>query len=487
MGTVKHQFLGDSASGEQAIARMERRYADLENRIAQVSRRSRRSQQSFTGQAGQWVGGLGRIAAGYVGVNTAIQTVMESNRQYFAEVEAAAAKVFDVFQQFRTQSGLQGLEAEEAQGRIGRIAFTRAVPLDQTGAAATQLVSSGFSAEDASGEALDKVLQVLQASNLSRPDVNPADTIRAVSAYLEAQGLEKNAANLEQVGVRFQRLFKSTDVQLGDLQKFAKESVGLRGLVSSEEQFAAFDIARGVAGNPESAAVFLRNFAATLGGSSESASTKDALAKLGLQSQDVDFVGEDLGNVLDRLAGGVEKLPERRRLGVLTQLFERRNAPLATALIRERGKIDDLVAIQRDVAGFADDVRQASSGRNSVLVRQQIRKELQLGSEDQQVKALFDEADQILKDQGRSVINRYVSRAGANLRLAFSSGDDDAVDAALRFGFDKDYFDNSSVADVARARVGRLNTAEGAEQALLLREIRDDNRRGKLNPRGNSE
>lgn len=484
MGQVTHKFFADAAAAEREIVRLERKYTDLENRITQVSRKSRSGQQGFTGQVGQWVGGLGRIAAGYIGVNTAVQGLIATNRQYFAEVEEAAAKVFDIFQRFRVQSGLRGLEAEEAQGEIGRVALVRGVPLEQAGATATQLVSSGFSVDDAKGRALDSALKVLQASNLARPDVDPAQTIKAASSYLAAQGLEKNAQNLERVGVQFQRLFLATDVQLSDLQTFAPQSAGLAGLLSVEEQFAAFDIARGIAGQPESAAVFLRNFGATLGGSSESASAQAALEKLGLTSQDVDFVGENLGTVLDRLSEGLEALPEERRLGVLSQLFEKRGAPLAKALIRDRDKIDDLIATQKDVAGFEDDVREASSGRNALLVRQQIRKELQLASEDQGVEGLFNEAQELDRERGRWIVRRAFRRGLANARLFFSTGDEEAVNNAIDFAFD-DQLDGESTANRVRRRAADLSTAEGAER--YLKTIADNTSRGKLNPKGNSE
>ena len=96
------------------------------------------------------------------------------------------------------------------------------------------------------------------------------------------------------------------------------------------------------------------------------------LSALNLKPQDVDFVGENLGTILDKLGGGLEGVAPEKRAGIVQRLFGTEGAEAAEILIRDRADIGKAIAVQRNLVGFESDVSEATSGRGAANRRAEV-------------------------------------------------------------------------------------------------------------------
>lgn len=358
--SVTTTFFADEKAAQAAIVRLEKKYADLENRLKQVSKRSRQGSDEAIVGLGRWTGQLTSMAAGYLALPALIGSVIAANKQMIDQADQAALKYDALFRRFRVQTGLGTLAGEEAQKRIQNLAVKNALPVEFASAAATQLVSSGFTAEEGSGAALDVLLKTIQASNLGGGD--PTQLAQSFGQFLGAQGLEKNAENLQRVAVAVQRLFKGTDLQVSDLSQLAARSQTAVGRASIEEQLGVFDVLREKTTADKASTAFQALFDRLTGFVGDPVATK-ALRGAGLKPGDVDLVGESVSDALDRLAAGAERLPEEKRAAFFQDLFGREVGGQLQGLVRDRGKIADAVKILSDTKGFEEDVAIATSGK----------------------------------------------------------------------------------------------------------------------------
>ncbi|QDU03144.1 Phage-related minor tail protein [Gimesia chilikensis] len=378
------------------------------DKIGQKQRRNRTQSNSFfKGMSSN----LASMAAGYVSVAGAASLLINANREIIEQAEEAASKYDELFRKFRIQSGLRGIEGDKARERILEISERQAVTSEQGSGAATQLVSSGFSAQEASGGSLEEFLRILNASNASGKEVDSAGLAKALSSYLDAQGLDKNEKNVALVGRSVQALFKNTNLQLADLQDLAKVSSVFKGKLSIQEQLGAFSTL--VDSMPASEAkTGLRNFvlqSATASAQDEKVKTLD---ELGLKPTDIDFVGENLDQVLERLSNSLSKLPEEEQLPALTKIYEKENAAVVKSLIDKRGKVTDSYAVQQNDEAFIADVNEATSGRNAALRRAEARRERRRFQEDQQDKLKKMEAEALMEAEGASPFRRDLNLKG---------------------------------------------------------------------------
>ena len=389
---------------QQSIAAFNREL----DKVGQIQRRNKQqSGQFFKGMSTNLVS----MAAGYVSVAGSAALLINANREILQQTEEVAKKFDEIFRKFRVQSGLRGIEADSARGRILEIAERQAMTSEQATGSATQLVSSGFSPQEASGGSLEEFLRVLNASNASGKEVDSAGLAKALASYLDAQGLDKNEKNVALVGRSVQALFKNTNLQLADLQDLAKVSSVFAGKLSIQEQLGAYSTL--VDSMPASEAkTGLRNFVLQSATASAQKEKVKSLDTIGLKPTDIDFVGENLDQVLDRLATGLAKLPVEEQLPVLTKIYEKENAAVVQSLINKRQKVTSSYAIQNNDKGFMADVDEATSGRNAGLRRAEARRERRRFQEDQQDELKILESEALMEEAGMAPWRRDINRKG---------------------------------------------------------------------------
>lgn len=403
--------------GQQSVASFNRE-------LDKVGEKQRRNKQ----QSGQFFKGmstnLASMAAGYISVAGAAGILMQKNREILSQTEDVGKKFDEIFRKLRVQGGLDDLSGEAAQIKVLEIAERQAFPSEQAVPSATQLISSGFSVEEATGGSLEEFLRILNASNITGKEIDPIELAKALSSYLESQGLEKNEKNVAMVGRRVQALFKGTNLQLPDLAELATVSEIFNGLLSVEEQLGTFSTLVQSIPAAEAKTGF-RNFVLRLNTVTDDQKAKvEALDQLGLKKEDVDFVDEDLGTILDRLSAGLEKLPQEKRAPVLNQIFGERTIAVAQSMINRRKTIEDSYPIQNNTKGFLADVDEATSGRNAAERRAVVRLERQRAEQDEEGDLLKKELEALAEKNGVSPFRRAL----------FSGG----YDSLRFFGFDRD-------------------------------------------------
>lgn len=334
------------------------------DRKAESDRKAAMAQNQSRSSADMLTSSFMAQAAGLLSVTAGIRKVIEEQRKYREEAEATTLTVDELNRAFAVQAGLDEVQSIEARGKILQVAKDNKVSPERSFLASTQLVSSGFDAPHETGT-LDVFLKAMASGNLGKED--PVALAKATGQFMESFGMEKNAANLEDVMVRVRGLFKGTDVQVSDLSDFSKAApVFAEWNVSLEDTLSMLTSLRKTM-EPGEAATFSRKIATTVSTISGSDDKTVALAGLGLTPDEVDLVGETLPQVLDKLKFAVENTAEEQRAPLLKKIFEEATvSPLLTAL-RNVDNFGKFANMQRDAAGFEQGWRTAQAGPNAGL------------------------------------------------------------------------------------------------------------------------
>lgn len=343
----------------------------------EAGRASKKAAEDGAKGADRMIKGVAGVAAGWLSATGAVSAFMQANKQAISESERHAEVMDDITRKFRIQSGMRGLQGQQAQTSILKNASRAGVTKDQAFAAATQLVSSGMDGGEANGAGLRAFLDVLGASNQTGKNVDGEGLSKALMMYLESQGMGKTGANVNKIGGQIQTLFKSTNMQLSGLPFLAKEGAGLATALSPEEQLGAFAKLTG-SFDESSSATSLRSIVQRLQTARTKKDATRSLKEMGLSTDDVDFVGENLDTVLGKLKGGLDKVPENRRAGLLKTIFEEQGIAPALALMNGRADVARNVAMQKDLSGFEADVRHSQEGRGAAGRRMDLEEEIQM-------------------------------------------------------------------------------------------------------------
>lgn len=396
--------------------------------FARATKKAHDTMQSAGDGGVKAVGGvtssLTGLVAGYASLTTAVNFFRQANEEAMRAAEEAATKQDDMFRRFQVQGGLTDLGRAESQGKILQAAESVGVDPSFAAKAATQLVSSGFSVQEATGGSLDILLQGLAASNLT--DSDPTQLTQSLGQFLAAQGLDKNATNLQRVLVGSQRLFKATDLQVGDLSQLAGKSQSLSGSMTPEEVLATFDVLREKIG-ADNASTALKIFGDRLRGAEGDKERTSVLKTLKLKPQDVDFIDEDVRTVLARLSKGFESVPETKRSGLLQKLFGTEASSPIEGLLRDRSKIGDALGFIGDQKGFDEDVRIATSGRNAAGRRQAARRERQLAETNANRDLYGNALEEFERTRGTSPVQTAFRRQAYNLMTGFGFSPETSV------------------------------------------------------------
>ncbi len=378
MAKVETVFTADPAQAERALAQLENKYAALENKLRQVSKKSREGAEDSAKGLDQWASKISTMAGSYLALGSLIHNAYQAQIQLNKASDEGVLKYDELIRRLRVQSGFTAVQGQDAQKRLTKIAIDTAVPFATAAGGAEELISQGFSAEEGSGSAAQRLLEAMQATNSDLGQVK--EQAKAYAALLAAVGLDKTTENLEKVTRAVQRTFKGTPLQASDLVNLAPKLQGVSSAVPWEEALAQFTVMREKS-SPDVASTALKIFWERLQTASGDTSAMEALGRMGLQPGMVDAIGESPQEVLDRLAAGLEKLKPEQRAVVMKDLFGQEAMAAATGLIRDREKVKDFVRLQDDEAGFQEDAAIRKKGstaaktRSDLVVEQQKMKE----------------------------------------------------------------------------------------------------------------
>jgi hypothetical protein len=414
-----------SSKDQDVIRSLQRIAAGVEkvsDKFVQLQRKSRASggggfAGGIFGNGGfsKLAANLGGAVAGYVTVGRAIEGVMGSNRRFIDQTDEARIRYDELFRMFAGQSGLRGLEATAAENNIKREAIRSGLEIERVASTATQLVSSGFSAKEAAGSSLKELLDVFVASNLvGQKEMDFGQLAQSFSMYLSAQKLDKNGANILEVGKRVQALFKFTNLQFADFAEFAARSSSLSSVMSIPEQLSAISVLRDVAPGEESA-TYLGRVVTDLRTAAGSDSKIEALKKLNLKPADVDMVGEDFHTAFTRLHDALQAAPEELRPIAMFDLFGKRGQDFADVLLGALGKFKENLDAQMRSGEFEADVALGQSGPAALARRQKELRDQLTQKLSNSGTALLDQMDNNSLASGEPAWLRDLDRMKANI------------------------------------------------------------------------
>ena len=379
------------------------------------------SRQRQTAQAG--VGHYAKMALGMLGFSsavdvavTAVKKLAEENARIRTDTMLAGLKGDELQRAYQIQAGLNDREGLEARKKIIGSAATAGTDVDATFRLATQLQSSGFSRPEESG-VLDSFLAIGQASNA--PVETLTELAKSMSMYLTATGQEKTPENVMRLGLASRGLFKDTDYQIANLQSFAKAAPFFKNAgISQPETLASLTALRESFEAPE-AATFGRNIVSALSTSKAGPKPmREALDRLGLDTDQVDLQGESLSDVLHVLNERLDKLPQAERLSTLKQLFEKETVAGASVLLNaeKSGRLDELMGKQSNKMDFTDAVSTARSGPG--FARRQLDAQEALAQVDDEEDALAEGLAKDIRQKNADEAYREARKRGDHVRAA---------------------------------------------------------------------
>ncbi len=377
---IKYTFTGDSEDAQAAIARLEKKYDDLENKI------KRGNTSSKTATDG-WAGSIGSVAEKYVGVASVIAAVgvavkgtVAENQKLLEQMDEIGRKNAETSLKLQIQGALTSPEVKALMPVVeSALGVTPSAGMNDALKIQTQLASSGFAQADVkSGEALKAMLDIKAATNQFGESIgNEAEAAKSLSMLLKAGGSESpTAKEMRNLGGSIVSLFESSDVQFPDFQQLAPKIAGLKNFgLSMEESVGVFSALTDIMGGNK-ADTGLSQFVsrtATAGAFKERAAE---LQKLGINPSDVAMApgGRGIVDTIDLLRGKLKTLDAESRNGIIAKLYGEEAGPAASYLLSDSGsaKVKDYIdrantrdAFERNVTTFQES-RYASDARAQI-------------------------------------------------------------------------------------------------------------------------
>lgn len=424
MAQVTMQFFANAQQAQAAINRLQQQYAQLQHQISHLNQTSQTGGAAGSSALARWANRAVGVATGFVSIERIVSKVIELNREWITQADEAELKYSKLFTRWRTIAGGTAGQTAEARKKIGGEAIRAAVPVEFAEALSEEMVGEGFGPKEATGGSLRAALELVKGTGSDGDD--PREIARAIAMYLNAQGLEKSAANTRKLAMAIQRLYKKTSLKLQDFVSFAGKTELAWGAMSMEEQIATFTIMRQK--NPgDVAATAFKIFVDRIQTIKARPADTAALKRIGLRPEDVDLVGEDVQTVLARLQEGLDTVPENIQNIVLSQLFEERSRSPVQGLIRDRGLIPGLIGMMGDARGYDEDIGVATSGKAAARTRHEALEETRWAERDTGTIDLMNAADELLEERGVPWIPRVLTRWSAMFASMLGASDDAAL------------------------------------------------------------
>jgi hypothetical protein len=427
----------ESARSAAATSREKLRLAKEESRERKRIKREEvrefqkmeREEKRHADSNAAWVQGIVGAATAYMGVSAILGTMIEQNKKLVELSDEQSQKQDKLMRQFRVQGELGKVKGEEASKRINKVALKNSMTSEQAFAGAEALAGHGFSAADASGPALDALLQGMVANNMG--DQDPAELAGAMAMKLDVFGKKKNAANLKQSIVASQRLSKPTNTKVTDIAAYASKMSGIAEVVDEKTADSIMAVVHQTANTDVTGTavkiMFNRmqsahNKSSPLGKVMQSMTIKDK--KTGkarpITPDDVDMNGESAIEAMQNIKEGIESLPEKLRPAARVKAFGSEAASSSKFLLDHLHQIKTFNALQDDEKGFDEDVAINTAGSAAGRRRMNLKRDLQMASKATSGTLVLDQLEMDMRDRGGS--NAYVGFSRQNAELTRNLG-----------------------------------------------------------------
>jgi hypothetical protein len=339
----------------------------MANEMEAMGQKGKKSTKGITDELVGMVGKWASIAAAIGVAQKAMEGYFESQKKNREQADKSSLSVDESARRFYVQGGIRDAQSQrKATETILGVAEMRAVDSNTAFGAATQLVSSGFNSDDVTqGGVLDQFLQILNATNAAGGNADAEGLAKAMTQYMTANNMDLSALNVRKVGVGVQRLFTGTNLQIGNLSRFAPESatIGEYSGLGAMEQAALFSQFLDVTDEAKGATAF-RSGVVSLATAGSDKTKQRGLEMLGLRPEDVDFQGESFFDVQRLLAERRAGLSGDQRNIADKMLFGQDGLTFANVLLNQDaiGEGRRRVGLTQDEQGFVDTLAIAEQG-----------------------------------------------------------------------------------------------------------------------------
>lgn len=397
-----------SANVAEAIRMWQEMQRGPEAMAGELDKLGRTGKRAAKGMAAEFESLVGRwasVRAGVEAVRQAIEFAIAAQKEFLELQGGATAPVDTALRRFLVQTDAPLSAGEGIRQRVLDTARQRRVQPTTAFESATQLASSGFDRQEVvEGGALDEFLKLLNATNATGENVDSTQLTKAMVQFLTAtkQGLTSDA--IRDNAVTIQGLFRGTNLQTGNLARFAPEAAKIRDVTGlGREQLPLFSQFLDVTDEATGATVF-RSAAVSLATAGATPKKAAGLKLLGLTPEDVDFQGESFFDVQERLAQGFASVEQRIANIAAKQIFGQDALLARSVLFSEEGirTTQERLAIGGDVAGFEKAVGITEGGLEAK----------RRGSESQKSGAFFD-AGFVDPETARNVLLSKLKEEGA--------------------------------------------------------------------------
>lgn len=385
------------AIGSREFDLQKQKVDQLRGSVERAKRAIESTGPASTASIGRMGASIGVATGAAIALAAALTRVADAQKEIVSGAAESIVNLDTMARKMQIQAGLTDEGRRAATVAVVQQSSEAGVTAETGFQAATQLAGSGFENAIESGT-LKTILDTIQASSFQ----GSADQlVSAFAETLNAYELDKTNENLRQVAVAAQSLFKQTDFQLTELQDFAKSaSVYQAANIKFEEAVAGFTALREVLPAAESG-TGLRNFVNKLQQGDLTKENKDNLKRLGLKSEDVDFVGESLVDVINNIKTATDKIPEADRNAAMGKMFGTENVASAKLLLKSADRIQELQKSQQNEAVFQKDRDTAASGMQAQRNRQanlELIQQMPISEQLMQVDQKIRERDAIIKN-----------------------------------------------------------------------------------------
>lgn len=429
--TAKAEF--DITANDQSAKAAWDRQRELINavigRIGKMEEAQARAAKTQDTWFSKGTAGLASMVTGALSVQGAFSYIVSETQNMSAAADAAAAKYDDLFRKVNVQAETLGVAGESGKQRLLNVALKNASTVEESTSIAKALAGSGFNAEQATGQALDTVLQA-QAAMGQQGEGKGGIIAEATAKYMNAMGMEMTGENMRKVLVGMQQSAKAGFGKFEDMSQLSGKVGGFAGKVQSQDVMAAFNIGLLNSASAENAATGLKIFGDRLMGAAGDKERMGLLKKAGLKPEQVDLIGESLDDVMATLDASLQKMPETMRAPWMQQMFGTEASGFATKLIENRGRMDEFRKVMGNEAGFNADVTEMTSGKAAGQRREALKEEIRVSEKDTGFMDRVKVADRLAKEQGGWDIMSPVRRNVAWAASAFI-GEDAAISGAF--------------------------------------------------------
>ena len=346
-------------------------------------------------------------AAGLLSISSGFNLVTSANKAAREEAEKTGREYDALIRKVAVLGNMSSLQTKEAQATLMETAKEVGWTKEQATSAAVALMGAGFSTEEAIGPSAVALGKVMAASG--EIDADPGEIATATANYNKAIGKPMNAESILEMGKRAVGL-DATNFTLNNIPDVAKIAAGLNR-INPEEQFAIQAALQDVYPTGAEASTAFKSIYGSLTSKGNRKEWQEAVGRLGLKADDIDFLGEDAATVLDRINTAYEAAPQKTRDNEMNSIFGE-FGPAVVNLMQNAGKVRKNIALQKDTSAFDNKIAIATSGRNAGERRMDVELEGLRLQNDQQDDLFAKQREILFLKQGEPAAHNAINAAG---------------------------------------------------------------------------